>query len=257
MSAQETAEKPTTTRKRPGTKEKAAEQAKQVKDAQNSEDAFKDPSLEEQIEALVPYTGAKIWIIGRGPEEGGEEGKDDGWEKFTQSKLGFIELQQFFALCSRALLKAVKEGGDNAVSEIGGMFGGGGDFRAMSRQLQQQDFNDAQNFMSMAFALISYVPDFLTDCYALWLRVPEAAQWWFKKQVALPYDPDNDQYGLKKEDGKEMIARFLDQNYEEIRDFFVKDVPEMVNRVKELETQRKAKEIERGSDSQRSRSQST
>jgi hypothetical protein len=247
MSAQETPDKaPAKRAPKKGTRELAEDQAERMQEGQD--DAFKDPSLEEQIEVLVPYTGSKIWIIGRPAEHGGSEGKEDGYESYTQSKLGFIEMQMFFSLCSRALLKAVKEGGDSAVSELSGMWGGG-DIRAMSRQLQQQDFNEAANFMSMAFALVSYVPDFLVDSYMLWLRVPEHQQYWFKREVSKPYDPDNKQYGLPKSAGYEMVERFLDQNYEEIRDFFVTDIPKMIARVKQLEDQRKAKEIERGSDS--------
>lgn len=239
MSAQETPEKaPAKRTAKRGTKELAEDQAQRMQEGQPSdEEKFKDPSLEEQIEALVPYTGAKKWLIGKPPQEGGEE---DEFNVYTQTKLGFIEMQQFFALCSRALLKAVKEGGDSAVSELSGMMGGG-DIRAMSRQLQQQDFNEAANFMAMAFALVSYVPDFLVDCYALWLRVPEHQQWWFKREVVKPYDPDRDLYGLTKEDGYEMVHRFLDQNYEEIRDFFVTDIPKTIDRVRKLEQQRKEK----------------
>lgn len=255
MSTPETTEK--APRKRAGTKEKADEQNRQVEAGKPSEEeVFKDPSLEEQLEVLVPYTDAKIWIIGRPAEAGGEQGDRYGWEKYTQSKLGFIEMQQFFALCSRSLLRAVKEGGDNAVGELTGMFGGG-DIRAMSRQLQQQDFNEAANFMSMAFALISYVPDFLVDCYMLWLRVPASEQFWFKDTVTKPYDPDNDQYGLSLADGREMVERFLDQNYEEIRSFFVNEIPKLIDRVKQLEKQRKEKAGELESDSQQSKQSST
>lgn len=252
MSAQETTEKTTTPRKRAGTREKAAEQAEQIKAGQ-SDDAFKDPPLEEQIETLVPHTGSKLWMIGKPPEHGGEEGE---WETYTQSKLGFIEMQMFFAICSRALLKAIKEGGEGALSELTGMMGGG-DIRAMSRQLQQQDFNEAANFMSMAFSLISYVPDFLSDCYILWLRVPEHQQYWFRREIKKPYNPDSDQYGLTRTDGREMIERFLDQNYEEIRDFFVSEIPNLAKRVRKLDEETKKKEVERESGSQRSKQSST
>ena len=242
MSAQETtAEKPRA--KRAGTKEKAAEQAAQAKQAQEAqqreqEDKFKDPSIEEQIETLVPQTEAKIWIIGKPAELGGE---DNEWERYIQRKLGFIEMQRFFALCSRSLLRAVKEGGDDAVNEIGGLMGGG-DIRAMTAQLRQQDFNEAKSFMSMAFALISYVPDFLTDVYVLILRVPDTQQYWFRQTIEKPWDPDNDDYGLSQAAGREMIERFLDQNYEDIRDFFGREIPSLAKRVRQLEGIRKDRE---------------
>lgn len=255
MSAQETTEKPA--RKRPGTKEKAEEQNAQVKASSVNDDALADPTLEEQIEVLVPYTDRKVWVIGRPPELGGTQGERDGFETYTQDKLGFIEMQQFFALCSRSLLKAVKEGGDNAVSELTGFIGGGTDIRSMQAQLRQQDFNEAANFMAMAFALVSYVPDFIVDSYALWLRVPVHHLIWFKETVAQPWDPDNDKYGLTRADGKEMVERFLDQNYEEIRSFFVEEIPSLINRVKQLEDQRRQKALDRGSDSQQSKQSST
>ena len=247
MSAQETPAK-----KRPGTKEKAAEQAQQAKKAQDARDkeAFKDPTLDEQIETLVPKTEAKIWIIGKPAELGGENNE---WERYVQRRLGFIEMQRFFALCSRNLLKAVKEGGDSAVSELGGMFGGG-DIRSMTSTLRQQDFNEAANFMSMAFALVSYVPDFLVECYALWLQVPDTQMYWFSRTISEPWDPDNDQYGLSSEDAEEMIQRFLDQNYEEIRRFFVQTVPKMFQHARALEEKHKR---DHESDSESSKQSST
>jgi hypothetical protein len=248
MSAQETTATP---KKRAGTKEKAEEQARQVKagEQQQQQDAFKDPSLDEQIETLVPQSEAKIWIIGKPPEMGGE---DNEWERYIQRKLGFIEMQRFFALCSKAMLRAIKEGGDNAVSELGGMFGGG-DIRTMTAQLRQQDFNEAANFMAMAFALVSYVPEFLTDCYALWLRVPDTQQLWFRRTIEQPWDPDNEMYGLSNDAGREMIERFLDQNYEDIRDFFAREIPNLFDRVKQLEKKR----TDRESGSQQSKQSNT
>ena len=243
-----------TATKRTGTKEKAAEQAEQAKaeqarQKQQEEDKFKDPSLDEQIDTLVPHTGAKVWIIGKPPEHGGENNE---WEKYTQRKLGFIEMQMFFRICSRSLLSAVKEGGDGIANELGNMWGGG-DIRAMSAVLRQQDFNEATSFMSMAFSLVSTVPDFIGDCLVLWLRVPETQEYWFRQTIAKPWDPENDEYGLSRAVWREMTERFLDQNYEEIRDFFANEIPSLFKRVQQLEKKR----LERESASQQSKPSNT
>jgi hypothetical protein len=52
------------------------------------------------------------------------------------------------------------------------------------------------------------------------------------------WDPDRGLYGLRDEDHEEIIERFIDQNYEELRGFFTRTLPRFAARVAEREKER-------------------
>src|SRR5574339_119165 len=66
------------------------------------------------LEKLAPQTGAHRWVIGKGPEHGGNQ---NDYRVFVQEKLPWIPRGKFFALVSRTMSDAIKVSG----GDIGGM----------------------------------------------------------------------------------------------------------------------------------------
>jgi hypothetical protein len=236
----EVAEKPSSRR----TKSKVEEQAQDAQttevDAQDRDREAAIKENDEALEKLESMVEAKRWIIGRSPELGGKEGQ---YGIYIQDKLGFMARQRFFALVSRAVTTAIKQSGE--VAGVSEMFTGATDMSPaglieQGRALTKQDTVDASSFLTVALELVSYSPDFLTECYALWLGVPRSDKEWFKMVIEDPWDPERGYYGLKEEDGIEMIERFIDQNYEDIRRFFAQTLPRLAQRVGEKEKARES-----------------
>lgn len=180
------------------------------------------------LDKLNPRTSAKRWVIGKGPEQGGNQ---NDYRVFTQKKLPWIPRGQFFGLVSRTMSDAIKVTG----GEIGGMgdiFGpDAGSLRERGARLTSRDFSDAASFLALAFELVSYAPNFLVDCYCLWLNVPSDDRDWAIQHFSEPWSPEDNQWGLTDEQHEEIVNTFIDQNYEDIRRFFVETLPGMAKRV--------------------------
>lgn len=198
-----------------------------------------EPAPEEEedpLEILEPKAEPHVWIIGKPPEKGGEP---DEWSRYVQRPLGYMARMRFFALVSGTVAKAMKEGG--------GVSLGGADFlstdgslRDRAEQLTSSDFEDAGSFMALALQLIGYAPDFLIECYAIWLDVPPQERNWFRRVLNQSYDPDHNRWGITDEQGLEMVEVFIDQNYKDIREFFSGKLPALARRVQEREREIKA-----------------
>lgn len=197
---------------------------------------------EEALEKLEPLADPKTWTIGKPPENGGKI--KETYEMYTQDAMGFMERNRFFALVGKTMAKSIKETGGS----VGGMddvFGNsGGSINDRVGKLRSRDFQDASSFFQLAFELINYSPDFLLECYCLWLAIPRDDRKWAKAVMDQPWDPENDQWGLKEEDGVEMVERFIDQNYEDIRRFFTESLPKLSLRVSKQEKSRMASKSE-------------
>lgn len=182
---------------------------------------------------------ARKWLVGCPPDMGGEEGKS--FEFYTQAPLGWLARTRFFALITAAMAKAIKASGGN----VGGMadvFGpDGGDLRTRFGALTSRDWNDASSFFALSMELVSYVPNLLSEMYCIVLAVPVDDRRWFKEVMEQRWDPDIGEYGLRDEDHRDLIARFIDQNYEELRAFFTDDLPMFVARVGAREAERSAR----------------
>lgn len=234
------------------TKTKAAEEAaakeKEQEEAAASNGAESTPEqneaekvrkeTEEQLEILESKADPKRWVIGKPNEEGGTE---DEFSIYYQRPLGYMARMRFFSLVSSTIADSIKAGGSIS---FGGsdIFGGQGSIKQRAAQLSTQDFADAASFMALAMQLVTYAPDFLLDCYVLWLDVPPAERAWAKIVMEQPNDPKRNKWGLTDEQGLEMIEIFIDQNYEDIHDFFVVKLPQLAQRVREREAERKARE---------------
>lgn len=240
-----------TTKSKTKAAEEAAAKAKEAEEAgdggaeggaDNAQQAEADKvrqETEEQLEILESKIEPKRWVIGKPPEQ---DGTEDEYSIYTQRPLGYMARMRFFSLVSSNIADAIKSGGQISFGGSDIFGSGGGSLRTRAAQLSTEDFADAASFMALAMQLISYAPDFLLDCYVLWLDVPPAERQWAKIVMDQKWDPERNKWGLSDEVGLEMIEVFIDQNYEDIRDFFVVKLPQLAQRVREREAQRQARE---------------
>jgi hypothetical protein len=196
------------------------------------EDKKRESDMEEArkaLEALEPTTMAVRWMIGKTPEYGGNEKQ---YSIYVQDKLPWMQRQRFFALVSRTFSQALKQSG-GAVGGMGDIFGAeeSGSLIERGRRLTQRDITDASQFMQLAFELVGYSADFLVECYLILLDVPRAEHEWARIRFAEGWDPEREKWGLKDEDNEKIIQTFIDQNYEEIRSFFVVTLPNLGKRI--------------------------
>jgi hypothetical protein len=191
---------------------------------------------EEALKILESAVDGKRWVIGKPPEEGGKETE---YSVYTQLPLGYMARNRLFSLIGRTFSLAIKATGGS----VGGMddiFGaGGGSLIERGRRLGARDFQDATQFFSLAMELIGYAPDFLSDFYAIVLDVPVSERGWFREVIEQPRRPDDDKWGMSEDDGILMIEIFIDQNYEDIRRFFIERLPRIGRRAAQREQDHK------------------
>lgn len=211
---------------------KVDEQAENAATAKAASDelAEREREIEEaraELAKLEPTTEPVRWVIGKPPENGGKETQ---YSIYIQDKLPWMPRQQFFSLVSRTLAQALKASGESA--SLGDMFSGDlNSLREYGQRLSQRDFTDAAQFMTLLLELIGYSPDFMVDAYLILLDVPRGERGWARIRFSEPWRPEKDQWGLKDEDHEKIITTFIDQNYEEVRSFFVEKLPAIGRRV--------------------------
>lgn len=187
---------------------------------------------EDDMEILEPLADPRRWVVGKPPEKGGSE---DEYSIYVQEPLAYMARLRFFSMVSGRIAQAIKQGatldlvGDSAT----------GNFRQRAVAVVQ-DFDNAGSFMTLAAQLMEYSPDFLLDCYCLWMNVPRDERRWAKTVMDMPWDPDRNKWGLKDSDHEDIVNTFLDQNYEEMRRFFAETLPRYARRVQQIEKQRAA-----------------
>lgn len=208
----------------------------QARDAAQAEQGEVEKSREEEVaearealEALDPTSEPIRWVIGKPPEHGGTTKQ---FSVYVQDTMPWMPRQRFFALVGATMSKAIRASGGE-VANMADVFGGdgGGSLIERGRRLTQRDFADATSFMALAFELVAYSPDFLLDCYCIWLDVQRDERGWAKLRFNERWDPENDQWGLKDDDHEKLCQAFIDQNYEDIRRFFVVTLPALGKRV--------------------------
>lgn len=180
-----------------------------------------------ELRKLEPIDEPISWTIGQPLEM---DGNKDTYSIYLQDKLNWMPRQKFFALVTKTMSNAIKEAGSDA-SQMAEVFGGEGSIIERGRRLSQRDFTDAASFFTLAMELVSYSPQFLVDCYVIWLEVPRDERRWARDRFSEPWNPAKGQWGLKDEDHEKLIATFIDQNYEDIRRFFVVTLPGIARRV--------------------------
>jgi len=215
-------------------------------DAEQEEESEQDAidqleKMEEEDEVLEPLVDAKRWIIGKPPEH---QGKSTEYSVYWQRPMGFMARNRFIALVTKTLSVSIRAtGGD--IGGMGDVFGqGDGTIVERGKRLREHDFKDASSFFALAMELIGYTPEFLSECYCLFLDVPQRERGWFKEVIESKYDPDNNQWGLSEEAGLEMIELFVHQNYEDMRRFFLERLPKIAKRVSQIEKARADKQLD-------------
>jgi hypothetical protein len=209
------------------TDQQALEAAQEAKKQQEKSREQEINEASEALDALSPQIEPVRRMIGKPPEMGGKENQ---YSIYVQDMLPWMDRQVFFSHVGRTFADAIKATG----GDFGGMndvFGDEGSIIERGRALTQRDFGDAASFLTLAFELVAHSPMFLVDCYVIILAVPRDERRWARARFAEPWKPENDQWGLKDEEHEDIIQTFIDQNYEEIRRFFVETLPAMGRRL--------------------------
>lgn len=139
----------------------------------------------------------------------------DGEEReYIQKPLSYFNKITFFSLVGETIDTALQTG--LTVNDMMTAVPGGGRLG-----LQQQDFFNVDSFVMAISKITRYAPDFLKDCYCIWLNIPQVERAWAREAL------DN----LSDEEGLDIIETFIDQNYEAIENFFRKIGPKIVKRI--------------------------
>lgn len=210
--------------------------------AGKAEDAADE--TDEALEILEPKADPKRWVIGKPPEHGGKETE---YSVYVQKPLSYFARLRFFGLITRTIATALKQSGGLDTSGIDAFDYGDRISVDSLRRLREADFASAGNFFQLAMQLMSYQEDFLLDCYVIWLDVPASERRWAKAVLAQRWDPEAGQWGLTDAQGTEIVEIFIDQNYEDIRDFFAVELPKLWKRVQQREDARSSKDKARES----------
>lgn len=173
--------------------------------------AAEEKTPEDVLDIIVPKSDPKVWTIGPA----------DMQRQYVQKELSFVTKMQWFALVGEVLDKALS--GPQGMS-LNSLFNAPG---GRQGALRVEDFRDADTFVQAIAKLLSVAPDFLVKSYCLWLNVPDYERDLAANLMSLPQDEG----GLSDEDGMEMIAIFIDQNYEAIYRFFTEHLAGLQKRV--------------------------
>lgn len=192
-------------------------------------------SEEEVVELLSPKSDKATVLIGKPPDKGGTK---DQFEVYTQQPLGHIDLLKFYALIGNVISESIKAGG-TAVMGMDDVFGpDAGSIRQRIGALSSQDLTDASGFATVLFKVLAFSPDLMLDFNCIALEIPNNERQWARAVMSMPYRPDDDKWGLTSEQSQEIIERFVDQNYEDIRRFFAESLPAIAKRATHAERRR-------------------
>lgn len=192
-------------------------------------------AAEAELDKLEPMTEVTSIILGKPPEHGGQKNE---FSIYIQQPLGYIATLRFYSLVGKNVAEAVKAGG---VVDLGDAFtNANGNVQDRAKQIIEQSFNDAGSFAALLAQLVAYSPEFILDFYCLSLDVPVGERKWAKAVMEQPWRPEENKWGLQRVQGQEIIERFIDQNYDEVRDFFGDLIRNVSKRVRKHEKRRKS-----------------
>lgn len=136
---------------------------------------------------------------------------------YRQKPLTYFRKMQFFQLVGRTLDEAMR--GDDGLN-VNSIFSSG---PQSVTDLAAEDFSDLNSFLNLVAKIAHYAPDFLKECYLVWLAVPAE-----KNERAWARDALDE---IDEELGFEIIERFIDQNWEALEGFFTERVPSLLKRI--------------------------
>ncbi len=220
-------------RDEPGARPDLSNQTQATEEEQTSDEAREE--AEAELNKLDPLVEITSWTIGKPPDKGGESNE---YSIYVQQPLGYVATLRFYGLIGKTVAEAIKAGG---AVDLGDAFNStGGNIQERAKQIMEQSFNDAGSFAALLFQLIAYSPDFILEFYCIALDVPPTERRWAKAVMEQPYRPDNGKWGLQRAQGQDIIERFIDQNYDEVRDFFTDLIGNVNKRVRKNEARRKS-----------------
>jgi hypothetical protein len=158
-----------------------------------------------EMEKIEPSDEPKPWLLvlhGQAAE-------------YTQAPLSFFRKIEFFSLVGDTLAQAME--GEDGLTVVGMLNSIGG---SMTPSLEPQDLQNADSFVAGLARLTSHVPDFLKDCYCIWLNIPKKERAWAREAMD----------GLNDAEGVEIIETFIDQNADALEDFFRETAPRLVRK---------------------------
>lgn len=164
----------------------------------------KGPEVPE-MEQIEPSDEPKEWMLALNGQAA----------MYTQAPLSFFRKIEFFSLVGDTLSQAME--GDDGLTVVGMLNSIGG---GTSPSLEPQDLKDADSFVAGLAKLTAHVPNFLKDCYCIWLNVPKKERAWARE--ALDH--------LSDAEGIEIIETFIDQNADALEDFFRETAPRLARK---------------------------
>lgn len=134
---------------------------------------------------------------------------------YTQRPLSYFKKMEFFGLVGSTIDKAME--GDDGLT-VNALFG---TTPTSVGDLTSADFGDLDSFMALVAKVAHYAPDFLKECYLIWLDVPKKERAWAREALDL----------IDDDEGQEIIETFVDQNWEAIERFFTERLQALGQRV--------------------------
>jgi hypothetical protein len=165
----------------------------------------------DENEVLVPSAEVRTIVLG----------KDSYEVSFLQKPLSFFGKLEVFSVLGAALDKAMS--GPDGLT-LGELFDGPA---SMGKELNKQNFRDADTFVKGVAKLVQYAPDLLADLYLIFLSVPRGERGIVKEMMERPADEG----GLSDEDGLGILETFVDQNWDVMLDFFTSKILPLVNKI--------------------------
>lgn len=130
---------------------------------------------------------------------------------YVQKPLSYFGKLEFYATIADAVDVALQTGlSINSLTNIAPGIGA-------------QDLTDADSFVIAVAKLAKYAPDILKDSYCIWLDIPFEDRPWAKEALN----------NLSDDEGTEIIEVFIDQNYEDIENFFREKIQKIWRRIQE------------------------
>jgi hypothetical protein len=165
----------------------------------------------EELEKIVPNKEHRKWKLGD--------------TTYTQKPLSYFAKMEWFSLLASTIDQAMI--GENALT-VSGMLNQVGVTR--EGKLTLADFKDADVFINGVAKLLIHSPEFLQDCFCIWLAVPHGDRLWAKNMMSRP----SDEGGFSDDQGFEIIEAFLDQNADALESFFVERIPKLARRARKM-----------------------
>jgi hypothetical protein len=142
-------------------------------------------------------------------------------QTYEMRPLSYFAKIEFISLVADSMDKAMS--GDDGLT-VANLIAGGD---SMPQDLREM--TEADTFIRAIVRLTRYVPDFMLEAYCIWLGVPRGDRYWAKTFM----EKQPEEGGLSDEDGQLIIETFMDQNLEDMVDFFGQAVPKLIRRARQ------------------------